>query len=199
MIGKTISGTGITANTQIVSFSTTSDSVYLSQPLTATSSGVSLLATNSGATLETANANGFNPVNGSAATLGNKTYGDSINYVINAATASPFGVTTGSSSNMILVGFAEINSPVTVNTGLKIHDYLTLNAKMTLRPLDVLHIANGSVINGTFSSSNYIVTNYNAAGDQSILRYDGISVLYCDSDRYCELLSAGDNYSNQLF
>ena len=174
-VGKTISGAGIAPNTEIVSFSTTSDSVYLSQPLLATAAGVSLLVTNSGATLITANTNGFNPTTGSAATSGNKTYGDSINYIINAATTSPFGVTTGSSGNMILVGFAEINAPVTVNTGLKIHDYLTLNAKMILRPLDVLHIASGSVINGTFSSSNYIVTDYNVGGDQSLLRYDGMS------------------------
>ena len=69
---------------------------------------VSLLATNSGATLVTSNTNGFNPSTGSAATVGNKTYGDSINYIINAATTSPFGITTGSVSNMILVGFAEI-------------------------------------------------------------------------------------------
>src|SRR5678809_121457 len=151
------------------------DTMYLSQPLVATSTTVSLLASNSGATLVTANANGFNPSTGSAATAGNKTYGDSINYIINAATISPFGITTGSSGNMILVGFAEINAPVTVNTGFKVHDYLTLNAKMILRPLDVLHIASGSLINGTFSSSNYIATNYNGAGDQSFLRYDGLA------------------------
>jgi hypothetical protein len=174
-IGKTISGTGVAPNTGIVSFSTTSDSVYLSQPLLATASSVSLLATNSGATLVTANANGFNPTTGSTATAGNKTYGDSINYIINAATNIPFGITTGSSGNMILVGFAEINAPVTANTGFKVHDYLTLNAKMILRPLDVLHIASGSLINGTFSSSNYIATNYNGAGDQSFLRYDGLA------------------------
>jgi len=174
-IGKTISGAGVAPNTQIVSFSTISDSVYLSQPLLATASPVSLLATNSGATLVTSNTNGFNPSTGSAATVGNKTYGDSINYIINAATTSPFGITTGSPGNMILVGFAELNAPVTANTGFKIHDYLTLNAKMILRPLDVLHIASGSVINGTFGSSNYIATNYNGAGDQSFLRYDGLS------------------------
>lgn len=174
-IGKTISGSGVAANTQIVSFSTTADSVYLSQPITATSSGVSLIVMNNGATLVTSNTNGFNPSTGSAATAGTKAYGDSINYIINAATTSPFGITTGSSSNMILVGFAEINAPVTVNTGLKIHDYITVNAKMILRPLDILHISNGSVIIGTFSSSNYIITNYNGAGDQSLLQYDGLA------------------------
>jgi hypothetical protein len=177
-IGRTISGAGIAPNTSIVSFSSTADSMYLSQPLLATASGQPLLATNGGATLVTSNANGFDPSTGSAATAGNKTYGDSINYIINAATASPFGITTGSSGNMILVGFVEINAPVTVNTGIKIHDYLTLNAKMTLRPLDILHIASGSSINGTFSSSTYIATNYNnATGEQSLLRYDGLAFL----------------------
>ncbi|HEU5165238.1 MAG TPA: MBG domain-containing protein [Chitinophagaceae bacterium] len=175
VIGKTISGTGIPANTEIVSFDATLDTIYLSQLLIGSGSGISLNVSNSGATLATSNANGFSPSTGSTATGGNKTYGDSINYIINAATTSPFGITTGSSGNMILVGFAEINAPITVNTGFKVHDYLTLNAKMILRPLDVLHIASGSVINGTFNSSNYIVTNYNGAGDQSLLRYDGLS------------------------
>ena len=45
---------------------------------------------------------------------------------------------------------------------------------MTLRPLDGLHIASGSLINGSFSSLNYIATNYNRTGEQSLLRYDGM-------------------------
>lgn len=174
-VGRTISGTGISPNSTIVSFSGTSDSMYISQPLLATASGVSLLATNSGATLGTANTNGFDPTTGSAASVGNKVYGDSINYIINAATASPFGLTTGSSGNMRLIGFAEINAPVTANTGFKIHDYLTVNGKITLRPLDVLHISSGSFINGTFGASSYIATDYTGAGAQSILQYDGLA------------------------
>jgi hypothetical protein len=175
-VGRTISGAGISPNTAIVSFSGTSDSMYISQPLLATASGVSLLATNSGATLGTANTNGFDPATGSAASAGSKIYGDSINYIINAATTTPFGLTTGSSGNMRLIGFAEINAPVTVNTGFKIHDYLALNSKLTLRPLDVLHIAAGAVINGSFSSANYIATDYNTGtGAQSVLQYDGLA------------------------
>jgi trimeric autotransporter adhesin len=175
-IGRSINGTGIAPSTSIVSFSSSLDSMYISQPILSTVSGVSLTATNSGATLVTANTNGFDPLTGSASTTGNKTYGDSINYVINAATTSPFGVTTGTSGNLILVGFAEINAPVTVNTGLKVHSYLTLSGKMILRPLDLLHIAEGSIINGAFSSSNYIATDYNSAtGAQSILQYDGLA------------------------
>ena len=174
-IGRTISGTGIAVGTSIVSFSTTGDSMYLSLPLTATASGVTITATNHGATLETGNSNGFNPVSGAIATTGNKIYGDSINYVINTATTSPFGITTGSPGNMILVGFAEINAAITTNTGFKIHDYLTINGKITLRPLDLLHIAAGSTVNGTINSTNYIATGYNAGGDQSTVRYDGLS------------------------
>ncbi len=173
-IGKLITGPGIAPNTSIVSFSSTSDSVYISTPLLATSSGSSLIATTPAATLETSNTNGFNPASGSVVVTGSSIYGDSLNYIINAATDVPFGVSTGSPGNMILLGFAEINAPVTVNTGFKIHDYLTVNGKITLRPLDLLHIASGAFINGTFNSSNYIATNYNAGGDQSFLQYDGL-------------------------
>lgn len=44
-IGQSISGAGIAANTVIVSFSSTNDTIYLSQPLTATASGVALSVT----------------------------------------------------------------------------------------------------------------------------------------------------------
>jgi hypothetical protein len=174
-IGRFISGTGITANTVIVAFSSTSDSMYISQPLTATASGVAITATNNGATLATNNSNGFDPAAGSVIAAGNKVYGDSINYIINAATNSPFGLTTGSSGNMRLIGFAEVNAPITVNSGIKIHEYLTINGKIKLRPLDLLHIADGAYMNGTINSTNYIVTDYNLTGDQSMVRYDGMS------------------------
>lgn len=174
-IGKAISGPGLAANTSIVSFSTTADSVYVSQPLQSTASGVSLNVDNQGATLATANSNGF-AATGSVATTGNKLYGDSINYIINAANSAPFGISTAATGNMIRVGSVEINAAVTVNTGLQIYDQLVLNGKLSLRPMDTLHIISGSTISGIFSPSNYIVTDYNnGTGIQSIIQYDGLS------------------------
>ncbi len=175
-IGKTISGAGIAPNTTIVSFSITLDSIYLSQPLQTSGTGVALSATNTAATLATANTNGFDPASGSVITGGDKTYGDGINYIINAATVTPFGITTGSSGNMRLIGFAEINAAVTANTGFRIDDYLALNGKLTLRPLDLLHINTGASITGTFGAASYIATDYNSSnGDQSLVQYDGLA------------------------
>jgi len=175
-IGQSISGAGIAANTVIVSFSSTNDTIYLSQPLTATASGVALSVTTGGATLETANLNGFDPVTGSAAVTGSKIYSDSINYIINGVTNVPFGISTGSSATSVHTGFTIINAAVTSNKGLSVNEYLTINAKMTLRPLDTVHVLNGAVLNGTFNSSNYIATDYNGTtGAQSVIQYDGLS------------------------
>jgi trimeric autotransporter adhesin len=175
-IGKTISGTGISPNTSIVSFSATSDSMYISQPLLSTASGVSLLAATSGATLETANTNGFDPATGSAASAGNKVYGNGINYIINAVTTIPFGISTGSTANKINTGFVELNAAVTANTGATVSDHFTLNGKFTLRSTDTLHLLTGAVLNGTYNASNYIATGYNLSTDaQGLLKYDGVN------------------------
>ncbi|MEI9955587.1 MAG: hypothetical protein WDM90_04585 [Ferruginibacter sp.] len=56
--GQLISGAGIPANTVIVGISTTLDSLYISNALTASATGVALTVTTPGATLETANTNG---------------------------------------------------------------------------------------------------------------------------------------------
>jgi len=172
--GQSISGAGIAPNTTIVSFSVTNDTIYLSNPLTASATGVTITVTTGGATLETANASGFDPATGSAAVSGNKIYKDSINYIINAATSIPFGVSTGSAATSVHAGFAAINAAVTTNLGISLNEYLSLNGKLTLRPSDTVHILSGAVINGTFNASNYIATDYNTTtGLQSIVQYDG--------------------------
>ncbi|MBN8675667.1 MAG: T9SS type A sorting domain-containing protein, partial [Chitinophagales bacterium] len=172
--GQSIGGPGIAPNTVIVSFSITNDTIYLSNPLTASATGVALTVTTGAATLETSNTNGFDPVTGSAAVTGNKTYKDSINYIINAATSMPFGISTGSTATSVHTGFAIINAAVTTNKGVSVNEYLSLNGKMTLRPADTVHILNGAVINGSVNTSNYIATDYNSTtGLQSIVQYDG--------------------------
>ncbi len=175
-IGQSISGSGIPSNTMIVSFSVTNDTIYVSNPSIATAAGTSLSVTAGGATLVTSNTNGFDPASGSVITAGNKTYENKINYIVNAATVTPFGITTGATENMLQTGFVEINAPVTVNSGITVSDHLLLNGKMILRPLDTVHIVSGATITGTFNSSNYIATGYNnVTGEQSILQYDGLA------------------------
>ncbi len=175
-IGKNISGTGIAPNTSIVSISTTSDSMFLSQPLLTTGTAVALSALSGGATLQSANANGFDPASGSVVTSGNSFFEDNINYILDAATTTPFGVTTGSSGNMINAGSVDVNAAITVNKGVTIKNNLLISGKMTLRPADLVHILAGADITGTFSATKYIATDYNTGtGLQSIVQYDGIA------------------------
>ncbi len=175
-IGKNISGAGIDANTSIVSFSSTADSIYLSKPLLATGTSVALSISASGATLQTANTNGFNPAGGSVVASGNFLFQDDINYVIDGATTWPFGVTTGSSGNMIKTLSVDVKANITANKGVTIKNNLLIDAKMTLRPADTVHILAGGNITGAFGATKYIATDYvTATGMQSIVQYDGIS------------------------
>lgn len=174
--GQTLTGAGLAPNTILIAFSATSDSVFISQPATATATAVAISSSTAGATLETANANGFDPANGSAALSGNKVYDDSINYVINTATTVPFGISTGSTATSVHTGSVIVNAPVTVNSGVTINEFLTLNGKMTLRPGDTVRILSGAVIDGNPGTANYIATDYTSPGGlQSVLRYDNIT------------------------
>lgn len=172
--GLMISGTGIAPNTSVISVSTTGDTIYISNPIAATGTGVTLTVESNGATLATANTNGFDPVSGSAGVLGAHTFNDDVNYIINAATAWPFGVTTSSSATPINARFIEVNAPVTINRAFTVSDHLTVNGKISLRPLDIITILGGAVINGTFNASNYIATTSNApTAELSVLHYNG--------------------------
>lgn len=175
-VGKSIIGAGIAPNTSIVGFSTTADSLYLSQPLVASASGVALIVTTSGATLQTASTNGFDPASGSIAASGSFIFGDDINYIIDAATTWPFGVTTGSGGNNVNAGSVDVNADITVNKGLTIKNNLLINGKMILRPADVVHILASGNITGTFGATKYIATDYvTGTGVQSMVQFDGVS------------------------
>lgn len=176
MRGQRITGTGIAPNTVIVGFSGTADTVYLSNPLAASGIGIVLSVTTSGAVLETSNANGFNPAAGSVVLTGTQTFNDGINYVVNAATTWPFGVTTGGSATPITAAFIEVNAPVTVNRAFTVSNHLKVSGKIILRPLDVVRIMSGATITGTPNASNYIATiSNNGTGDLSMLQYDGLA------------------------
>ncbi|RYE22106.1 MAG: hypothetical protein EOP51_14020 [Sphingobacteriales bacterium] len=176
MRGYLISGAGIAGNTSIISVSSTGDTVYISNALTSTANGVAITATSTGAVLETANANGFDAAAGSVISSGAHSFDANINYIINAATTKPFGISTGSAAINTITGFTDINADVTTNTNLSVSQHIGINGKFTLRPLDTLHILSGANITGSFSPAHYIVTGYNTtAGTQALIQYDGLN------------------------
>ncbi|MBP9103965.1 MAG: T9SS type A sorting domain-containing protein [Chitinophagaceae bacterium] len=175
-IGQSISGAGIPANTIVINVSAADDEIIISNAATASGAGVVLTTTSAGATLQTANTNGFDPATGSVVTSGNMTFEDDINYVIDGPTTWPFGVTTGSAGNNVNAGSVDVNADITVNKGVTIKNYLLINGKMTLRPADVVHILAGGDITGTFGATKYIATDYvTGTGVQSMVQFDGIS------------------------
>ncbi|MBC7948075.1 MAG: MBG-2 domain-containing protein [Chitinophagaceae bacterium] len=174
--GMNISGAGIPANTSIVSFSGTNDTIFLSNPITSGGAGVALSVSSNGATLQTASTDGFNPASGSVSTTGNHVYQDRINYIINAATTWPFGVSTAVTATPILAEFIEIYAPVTVNRAFSVSNHLTVNGKIILRATDTVRILTGATVNGPFNSSNYIAAASNTTtGEVSVVRYDAVS------------------------
>jgi hypothetical protein len=174
--GLSISGAGIPSNTTVVGSSPANATINLSQPVTAAGTAVALTFSNDTATLATSHANGMDTLTGSVIVSGTKSFQSGTNYIINAATITPFGISTGSSNTFINAGFVEINAPVTVNRGITVQGHLDINAKLTLRPLDTVHIVSGASINGTFDANKYIATTANITnGDQGIVQYDGLT------------------------
>lgn len=176
LAGLAITGPGIDANTNIVSFSSGGLTVNLSKPAVSTNAAAAFNFFSDTATMITANPNGMDSMTGSVVVIGTKNYQSGTNYTINGATAKPFGITSGSTNTYINAGSVEINAPVTVNRGMSIFNHLKVNSKITLRALDTVHIMTGAIINGTFNTSNYIATIANAGtGDRSIVLYDGLA------------------------
>ncbi|HMK24664.1 MAG TPA: MBG domain-containing protein [Chitinophagaceae bacterium] len=173
--GLAVSGNGLAVNSNVTGFSSGNAVVLLSKPATSTVTNATFTFFSDTATMVTANANGMDSLTGSVVVIGNKNYQAGTNYIINGATTKPFGISSGSSNSMIDAGFVEINANVTVNRGINIYNHLLINGKLTLRPLDLVHIFPNAVITGTFSNTKYIAADYNAGGQQSMIRVDAIS------------------------
>jgi hypothetical protein len=176
-VGLAISGTGIAPNTNVVSYSTALDTIYISKPVLSTATGASFAFGSQSATLETANSNGFDAASGSVVLAGNQLYQNGINYIIDAATAKPFGISTGSTAPHIVAGSLVFNAAATTNTGVNVSSNLQINSgKLTIRPLDTVELLTDAILTGTFSATNYIVTDVvTATGVQGIFRRDGIT------------------------
>ncbi len=174
--GQTITGAGIPANTVVVNFSVTDNTIYLSKEITASGTAVTFTISSIGSTLQTASPNGFDAANGSVMNAGSSSYESGISYIIDASTTTPFGFTTATTPVNLPLKNVTVNAPFTVNAGINLAGSITLNSKMTLRPGDSLHLFPGANFSGAFSASNYVATDYvTASGLQSFVLYDAVS------------------------
>jgi hypothetical protein len=175
-LGLTVSGSGIAANTTVVSYSSALDTIYISKPVQSNATGAGFTFASQSSTLETANSNGFDPSTGSVIVAGNQTFQNGINYIIDAATIKPFGITTGSTAPHLFLGSVNLNASITTNIGFAVSGNLQLNSsKATIRTLDTVEVLSGATLTGTFNSANYFITSANnTTGAQGVLRFDGI-------------------------
>ncbi len=174
--GLIISGAGLDANTNVAGFSTSNSTINLSKPALSTTTGTTFTFTSDSATLVTANANGMDSLSGSVVVTGLKSFQSGTNYIINAATTKPLGISSSTTApTSISAGNVTINAPVTLNYNARIRGTFTLNSGIvTIRPLDTLRITSSNAIAGApFSSSKYFVCGL--SGDNSgVLRIDDI-------------------------
>ncbi len=172
--GLSIAGTGIPAGTNIASYSSSNGQITLSKAATATNAGVTLTFSSNAATLSTSNTNGFDSTSGSVIVTGTKTYQSGTNYIINAATVNPVGITSG--STVSTAGSLTLNAAATTNFNTRINGTLTLNTgKLTIRAIDTVRLITPTAIAGApFNSSKYIVTEKSGA-NVGALRIDAFT------------------------
>lgn len=173
--GVKVTGPGLAPNTNVVGFSSSNAVVLLSKPALSTVTGAIYTFSSDTATMATANTNGMDSLTGSMVVIGNKSYQAGTNYIINGATAKPFGISSGSTATTIDAGFVEINAPVTVNRSVNIYNHLLINGILTLRPADLVHIFPAASITGSFDNTKYIAADYTGAGVQSLIQVDGVT------------------------
>ena len=176
-IGWRLNGPGVAPGTSIVALSLTSDTVFLSAPLLATATGSTLSVGTQGAVLETAHANGLGSVAGSLAITGQQNFESGINYIINGPSTTPFGLTTGLGYPRVIAGRVTVNADITTSAPLYIVEQLSMtNARLTIRSQDTVHLSEGAILSGNFSSTNYLVTEVNtSSGNQGQLRMDQLT------------------------
>jgi len=176
-VGLEVQGPGIAPGSSIAALSFTGDTIFLSKMVAAGGTGVSLSAGSDGASLRTAHTGGFDPVAGSIATLGTKTYESGISYVINGPTAAPFGISTASTASFVEVGNVTVSAPITTNTSVHVANGFNLQlGKVTIRPVDTVHLLAGASLIGNFNSNNYFVTaGDGATGSLGVLQRDALT------------------------
>ncbi len=168
--GLSISGTGIAANTNIVSYSSGNGQINLSQPTTVSGTNVTLTFGSGVANLTTSNANGFDDALGSVAVMGNKTYESGTSLIFNAATNTPFSTSTNNLGDVTFNAAATTNGDATIDGTLQLN-----NSKLTVRTGDNLTMSLTSSFAGA-SSNSYIVTAANSStGVVGSLKVNGVA------------------------
>lgn len=174
-VGLYITGPGIPANTNVIASSSSGQVLMLSKAATSTSTGSIFNFSSDSATLVTSNPNGMDTLTGSVIVTGVKSFQSGTNYIINAATVKPIGISTTATTSMTL-GNLTLNAPATTNFNTRITGTVTLNSgKLNIRSSDTLIITSGNNIGGApFNSAKYIVTEKSGALVGS-LRMNGFS------------------------
>ena len=152
--GLYVTGTGIPANSFIIGTSSSSSTITISNPLTATPAS----ATISGnfPVLRTANING---IDGSIGSIGTQSISSSTDFIFDAATTQPFStISVGTMRNVTF------NASATTNRTAVVDSILTINTGvLSIRPTDTIRIKNGKDIGGApFNTTKYIATISNA-------------------------------------
>lgn len=175
LTGLVVTGAGISPGTVAIGSSGGNAYINLSQPATATATGVTLDFISDSATLVTSNPNGMDSMMGSVVVTGTKSYQSGTNYIINGATSSPFGINSSATSAAI-IGNATLNAPVTTNYNVRVRGVLNLNSgNLTIRPVDTVRIFSGYDLGGApFSATKYVVTQTGGA-NVGLLRIDNYS------------------------
>ncbi len=152
--GLLVSGNGIPPNSVIIGTSSSSSTITISNPLTATPASITV--SGSIPVLRTANSNG---IDGSIGGVGVQSITTSTDFIFDAPTTQPFSnISLGSVRNVTF------NAATTTNRTIWIDSTLTLNAGiLTIRSNDTIRIRNGNPVGGApFSNSKYIATVSNA-------------------------------------
>lgn len=173
--GLNVTGTGIDVNTNVVGFSMANSTITMSKPALATLTATTLNFASDTATLVTSNANGMDTLTGSVVLTGTKSFQSGTNYIINAATTAPFGISSGSPASMT-AGSVTLNAPVTTNYNMRLVTTLAMNnGNLTIRPLDTLHILSGNdIVGAPFGISKRIISSV-SGNNAGVLRIDNIS------------------------
>ena len=173
--GLTISGAGIPEHTNIISYSSGNGQINLSQAVTASASNVTISFSSDTATLQTASINGFG-ANGAINLSGTQSFNAGTNYIIDAATANPVGITTGSNASAISIGSLLLNADAVTNNNLRLSGGLYLNqGRLRIRSTDTVRVAGIALTNNLGTVGRVITEADLVSGAKGVLRYDGVS------------------------
>lgn len=170
--GLYIKGNGIAETTNVVGFSSSNLAINLSKPASETTTGTTFTFASDTATLVFNSADGANVLG----TSGTKAFQSGSNYIINAATNNPFGISTDAASSLNL-GNVTINAATVTNSSTRIGGKLMLGngGMLTIRASDTVRVTSAYEIGGApFSNAKYIVSQV-AGANAGVLRFDAIS------------------------